>query len=71
MKTLEQYLDDQQAGGRLYFTKDEVMSALGITADAFKSTSARLKKKNRLISPLFKRGVKQPRGRTQDKSNRI
>ena len=51
MKTLEQYLDDQLAGGRLYFTKNEAMSALGITADAFKSASARLMKKNRLISP--------------------
>ena len=51
MKTLEQYLDDQLAGGRLYFTKNEAMSALGITADAFKSASARLMKKDRLISP--------------------
>lgn len=49
--SLGKYLDDLQAEGRITFTRDEAIEALGITKGAFLKSSARLQKRNKLFSP--------------------
>lgn len=44
-------MDDLQAGGRLTFTRDEAMEALGVSMDALKQSALRLSKRSRLVSP--------------------
>ena len=48
---LAEYVDDLQAGGRLTFTRDEAMDALGVSMDALKQAALRLAKRGRLVSP--------------------
>ncbi len=43
--------DDLQIAGRLTFTRDEAMSALGVSGDAVKLAALRLAKRGRLVSP--------------------
>lgn len=45
------FVDDLQAGGRLTFTRDEAMAALGVTMAALKQAALRLAKRRRLVSP--------------------
>jgi len=51
MSSLDQYLDEQLAHGRSYFSKEESLKALGLTAEAFTAQATRLIKKQRLVSP--------------------
>jgi hypothetical protein len=44
-------VDDLQAGGRLTFTRDEALGALGVTMPALKQAALRLAKRRRLVSP--------------------
>jgi hypothetical protein len=48
---LAEFVDNLQAGGRLTFTRDEAMAALGVTMPALKQAALRLAKRRRLISP--------------------
>lgn len=48
---LADFVDDLQAGGRLTFTRDEAMSALGVSAGGLKQAALRLAKRGRLVSP--------------------
>ncbi len=48
---LADFVDDLQAGGRLTFTRDEAMAALGVTMPALKQAALRLAKRRRLVSP--------------------
>lgn len=49
--SLSTYLIDLQAEGRLTFTRDEGIRALGVTADAFLKAAARLQKRRMLLNP--------------------
>ncbi|WP_306666321.1 type IV toxin-antitoxin system AbiEi family antitoxin domain-containing protein [Bradyrhizobium campsiandrae] len=49
--SLVSYLDDLQAEGRITFTRDEAVGALGITEGAFLKSSARLQKRHKLFNP--------------------
>jgi predicted transcriptional regulator of viral defense system len=49
--TLTQYIHDLQAGGRITFTDEEALAALGITRNAFLKASARLQKAKLLLNP--------------------
>jgi predicted transcriptional regulator of viral defense system len=51
MNTLDHYLDEQLSRGRSYFSKEEALKALKVTAEAFTAAATRLIKKHRLISP--------------------
>lgn len=51
MASLDHYLDEQLSRGRAYFSKEEALEALGLSADAFIAAAARLAKKHRLASP--------------------
>lgn len=51
MSSLDQYLDEKLAHGRSYFSKEEALKALGLTAEAFTAQATRLIKKQRLVSP--------------------
>ena len=44
-------MDDLQAGGRLTFTREEALSALGVSMPALKQAALRLAKRRRLVSP--------------------
>ena len=48
---LADFVDDLQAGGRLTFTRDEALAALGVTMPALKQAALRLTKRRRLVSP--------------------
>jgi hypothetical protein len=48
---LADFVDDLQAGGRLTFTREEAMAALGVTMPALKQAALRLAKRRRLVSP--------------------
>lgn len=48
---LSDYVDDLQAAGRLTFTRDEAMAALGVKMPALKQAALRLAKRRRLVSP--------------------
>lgn len=48
---LADFVDDLQAGGRLTFTRDEALGALGVTMPALKQAALRLAKRRRLVSP--------------------
>ena len=48
---LADFVDDLQAGGRLTFTRDEAVAALGVTMPALKQAALRLAKRRRLVLP--------------------
>ncbi len=48
---LSDFVDDLQVQGRLTFTREEAMAALGVGADAMKLAAWRLAKRGRLVSP--------------------
>lgn len=48
---LSDFVDDLQVQGRLTFTREEAMAALGVSADALKLAAWRLAKRGRLVSP--------------------
>lgn len=47
---LAAYVDDLQASGRLSFTREEAMLALGVTANALKQSVLRLAARRRVVS---------------------
>jgi hypothetical protein len=47
---LAAYVDDLQAAGRLTFTREEAMLALGVTANALKQSVLRLAARRRVVS---------------------
>jgi hypothetical protein len=49
--SLATYLTNLQAEGRITFTREEAIAALGITEGAFLKTAARLQKRHRLFNP--------------------
>ncbi len=51
MTSLDQYLDEQLSRGRAYFSREEALEALGLSAEAFIAAASRLAKKQRLASP--------------------
>ncbi|MCA9804008.1 MAG: type IV toxin-antitoxin system AbiEi family antitoxin domain-containing protein [Cyanobacteria bacterium HKST-UBA02] len=51
MRNLDQYLDEQLARGRYYFSKDEAIEALGVNAEAFTAAATRYTRKRRIVSP--------------------
>lgn len=51
MASLDQYLDKQLSRGRAYFSREEVLEALGLSPEAFIAAAARLTKKHRLANP--------------------
>ncbi len=51
MASLDYYLDEQLSRGRAYFSREEALEALGLSAEAFIAAAARLAKKHRLVSP--------------------
>lgn len=48
---LADFADDLQAAGRLTFTRDEAMAALGVSMSALKQAALRLANRRRLVSP--------------------
>jgi predicted transcriptional regulator of viral defense system len=50
-KSLPDYTTDLQAEGRITFTRDEAITALGITEAAFLKAAARLQKQKKLLNP--------------------
>ena len=50
-KTLDRYLDERLGQGRAYLTKAEAMKALGLSANAFAASAARLIRQRRLARP--------------------
>lgn len=48
---LADFVDDLQAGGRLTFTREEALAALGVSVPALKQAALRLAKRRRLVSP--------------------
>lgn len=48
---LSDFVDDLQVQGRLTFTREEAMAALGVSQDALKLAAWRLAKRGRLVSP--------------------
>lgn len=48
---LADFVDDLQAEGRLTFTREEALAALGVTMPALKQAALRLAKRRRLVSP--------------------
>ncbi len=48
---LADFVDDLQVGGRLTFTRDEALAALGVTPGALKQAALRLSKRGRLVAP--------------------
>jgi hypothetical protein len=48
---LADFVDDLQAGGRLTFTREEALAALGVSMPALKQAALRLTKRRRLVSP--------------------
>lgn len=51
MASLDHYLDEQLSRGRAYFSREEALEALGLSADAFIAAASRLARKHRLASP--------------------
>src|SRR5882757_3914041 len=51
MASLDQFLDEQLARGRSYFSREEGLRAVGLSAGAFASAATRLVKKRRLANP--------------------
>jgi len=49
--TLSAYMTDLQAGGRVSFTRDEAVAALGVTVRGFLKAAERLRKKGALLNP--------------------
>lgn len=49
--SLANYLADLQAEGRITFTRNEAIAALGITEGAFLKTASRLQKRHKLFNP--------------------
>src|ERR1700728_1273534 len=49
--SLAQHLTNLQSEGRITFTRDEAIKALGITAAAFLKAAARLQKRHMLLNP--------------------
>ncbi len=49
--SLAKYLTDLQSEGRIAFTRDEAIAALGITEAAFLKAAARLQKRHMLLNP--------------------
>ncbi len=47
---LAAYVDDLQASGRLTFTREEAMLALGVTANALKQSVLRLAARRRVVA---------------------
>lgn len=50
-RTIERYIDDQAASGRLCFTKSEAVDATGSSPKSFLHSAAKLQKRGRLFSP--------------------
>ena len=48
---LANFVDELQIAGRLTFTRDEAMAALGVSGDAIKLAALRLSKRGRLVTP--------------------
>jgi len=51
MASLNHYLDQLLAQGQAYFSREEALAALGLSAEAFIAAAGRLVKKQRLASP--------------------
>jgi len=51
MASLDHYLDELLSRGRAYFSREEALEALGLSAEAFIAAASRLAKKQRLASP--------------------
>jgi predicted transcriptional regulator of viral defense system len=51
MTSLDHYLDELLSRGRAYFSREEALDAMGLTAEAFVAAAGRLTKKKRLMSP--------------------
>lgn len=51
MPSLEQFLDNQLAQGRAYFSKEEALNALGVSVKAFSAAANRLTKHQKLTHP--------------------
>ncbi len=49
--SLDHYLDELLSRGRAYFSREEALEALGLSAEAFIATASRLAKKRWLVSP--------------------
>ena len=51
MKNLDDYLDEQLARGRSYFSRDEAVKVLGVRSGAFTAAATRYAKKHKIVSP--------------------
>lgn len=51
MASLDHYLDELLSRGRAWFSREEALDALGLSAEAFIAAASRLTKKQRLASP--------------------
>ena len=51
MTSLDHYLDELLSRGRAYFSREEALEALGLSAETFIATASRLAKRQRLASP--------------------
>ncbi len=51
MTSLEIYLDELLSRGRAYFSREEALDALGLSAESFIAAAGRLVRKQRLASP--------------------
>lgn len=51
MATLDHYLDELLSRGRAWFSREEALDTLGLSAEAFIAAASRLVKKQRLASP--------------------
>ena len=51
MASLDHFLDELLSRGQAYFSREEALEALGLSAEAFIAAASRLTKKQRLASP--------------------
>jgi len=51
LSSLDKYLDHQLSRGRGYFSREEALSAVGQSPEAFSAAATRLIRKGRLVSP--------------------
>lgn len=51
MASLDRYLDEQLSRGRAYFSREQALEALDLSAEAFIAAASRLAKKHRLATP--------------------
>ncbi|MDY6799318.1 MAG: type IV toxin-antitoxin system AbiEi family antitoxin [Pseudomonadota bacterium] len=51
MASLDHYVDELLSRGQAYFSREEALEALGLSAEAFIAAASRLTKKQRLASP--------------------